>query len=290
MTYPNERTIVLCGPACASARRCLCSMCKCCSSCTISCSSCPAMPDKSLDGQLANLLGLNYRLVIWHIFHQMTTGVLPRLRPSKLKRFRSRKARMMRQRMKKTSRSIFAATTSVSSWPTKRTMSSYMQWKTAFLLIFVHLLTNPLTLDKLEVVSNQLGVPQISRHGPVFHPRPHLELTFSHHHFGLKVLKNLVDGHHNQLVRHKISQVFLYSAFFCLNPCLHVSHLYYSTTWLCVHPADREKYCTVAGSESGNLENIVVQPKLWNFGQKSLKLGLFFLDNHHSGCYISEKK
>ena len=41
----------------------MCSLCKCCSSCSNSCSSCPASPDKSLDGQLANLLGLNHRLV-----------------------------------------------------------------------------------------------------------------------------------------------------------------------------------------------------------------------------------
>ena len=45
----------MCGPACQVAGKCLCSN---CSNCASTCQQCPAIPDKTPDAQIYQLLGL----------------------------------------------------------------------------------------------------------------------------------------------------------------------------------------------------------------------------------------
>ena len=59
MTYSDEKVSVECGEHCCTAKRCICSKCSCCSFCSASCTDCPANPDKSPNGELASVLGLD---------------------------------------------------------------------------------------------------------------------------------------------------------------------------------------------------------------------------------------
>ena len=59
--YSNDKEQVECGPACAAATRCLCCKCSCCSFCSATCITCPANPNKSPNGELSSVLGLDHR-------------------------------------------------------------------------------------------------------------------------------------------------------------------------------------------------------------------------------------